>query len=357
MSEDGIEVAVSFDTTGSMYPCLSQVRRNVEGLTTRLFRDVPGIKMGVIAHGDYCDRGITYVTKQYPLSSLQDPLCRFIKNVERTGGGDLPECYELVLHEARSMGWTNAKSKVLVIIGDDVPHPPHDPQNTLRLDWRNELELLLSMGVHVYGVQALNRPRATPFYEEIARRTGGYHLTLDQFSTVTDLILAICYRQQGQEPLLRFEDEVLKAGRMDRGLDMAFGTLSGRKKPRSHFAAPRSLEAVPSGRFQMLYVDSDQAIRDFVEEQGLAFQKGRGFYEFTKTETIQENKEVVLVDRFTGDMFTGNAARRMIGAPPGERVRIKPTALKNYRIFVRSDSYNRKLKGGTNFLYEVDMSR
>lgn len=89
----------------------------------------------------------------------------------------------------------------------------------------------------------------------------------------------------------------------------------------------------------------------------MIFQKGRGFYEFTKTETIQESKEVVLVDRLTGDMFTGGAARRMIGAPPGERVRIKPTTLKKYRIFVQSTSYNRRLVGGTNFLYEVDRSR
>lgn len=156
------------DTTGSMYPCLSQVRRNVESMTARLFRDVPGIKMGIIAHGDYCDRHATYVTKHYPLSRDRDSLCRFVRNVERTGGGDLPECYELVLHEARSMGWASAKSKVLVLIGDDVPHPSHDPQNTLHLDWRNELELLLAMGVHVYGMQALNRSHATPFYEEIA---------------------------------------------------------------------------------------------------------------------------------------------------------------------------------------------
>lgn len=77
-------------------------------------------------------------------------------------------------------------------------------------------------------------------------------MTLDQFSAVTDFILAICYRQQGQEPLLQFENEVLKAGRMDRSLDLAFGTLSGRQEPRSHFSAPRSLKAVSSGRFQML---------------------------------------------------------------------------------------------------------
>ena len=50
-----IDMMVSFDTTGSMYPCLTQVRRNVSELVTRLFKEVPGIRIGVIAHGDYCD--------------------------------------------------------------------------------------------------------------------------------------------------------------------------------------------------------------------------------------------------------------------------------------------------------------
>ena len=52
MSKDAIEVIFSFDTTGSMYPCLTQVRREVKETVKRLFKDVPDIRVGVIAHGD-----------------------------------------------------------------------------------------------------------------------------------------------------------------------------------------------------------------------------------------------------------------------------------------------------------------
>jgi len=109
------------------------------------------------------------------------------------GGGDAPECYELVLREARSFAWRPEATRVLVLIGDDVPHPP--AQNPQRLNWRDEVAAPGAMGVVVYGVQALDRRHATPFYQELARMSGGYHLSRDQFNAVTDLLLGICYRQ------------------------------------------------------------------------------------------------------------------------------------------------------------------
>ena len=66
MSSNPVEVVFSFDTTGSMYPCLTQVRRHVKSTVTRLGEEIPGIRIGIIAHGDYCDKGGTYVTKHLP---------------------------------------------------------------------------------------------------------------------------------------------------------------------------------------------------------------------------------------------------------------------------------------------------
>ncbi len=350
---ENIEVVFSFDTTGSMYPCLTQVRRTVEQTINRLFKEVPNIRIGLIAHGDYCDAGFTYVTKHHPLSDDKDSLVRFVKTVGPTGGGDSPECYELVLHEARSFNWTHGKSKALVMIGDDVPHSPTEKQNVKKLDWRNEISNLTEMGVNVYGVQALNRSHATRFYEEIAERTGGFHIELDQFSHVTDTILAISFKQQSDELVHSFEKEVHKAGRMSRSLDSMFAKLTGRRKA-ERYKERSKLDTVPYGRFQVLEVDSDQDIKGFVTDNGLRFNVGRGFYEFTKRETIQHHKEVVLMDKLTGDMYTGRKARQMVGLPEGRDERLSPTALEQYRVFVQSTSSNRKLKGGTGFLYEID---
>ena len=99
----GIDVCITFDTTGSMYPCLTQVRRSAAATVRRLFKDIPELRIAIIAHGDYCDAGRTYVTKALDFSSDVERICRFIDTVEATGGGDAPECYELVLHESRSL--------------------------------------------------------------------------------------------------------------------------------------------------------------------------------------------------------------------------------------------------------------
>ena len=124
-----IEIVFSFDTTGSMYPCLTQVRRKIKNTVSRLLNEIPGIRIGIIAHGDYCDAKNTYVTKIFDLSGDVDEICDFVQNVEPTFGGDAPECYELVLHQSRSLSWSEGSHKTLVMIGDDIPHAPaRNPQ-------------------------------------------------------------------------------------------------------------------------------------------------------------------------------------------------------------------------------------
>jgi hypothetical protein len=349
--DNRIEILFSVDTTGSMFPCLTQVRRKIGETVKRLMKDIPGIRLGMIAHGDYCDAGSTYVTKILDLTDDGDSIVRFVEKVGPTGGGDAPECYELVLHEARTLSWTEGYKRALVLIGDDVPHGP--AQNPKRLDWRKELDALTNKGISVYGVQCLNRRHATPFYEELARKSGGFHLSLDQFAYVVDAILAIAYNQQGGEAAVqRFEKEIVRENRMNRGLDKVFGAML--KRETSTAFGTTDLRAVSPGRFQVLDVDDNAVIKDFVLTNGLTFKTGRGFYEFTKTETIQGGKEIVLMDRKTGDLYSGDQAREMLSLPIGSSARVKPASLEKYVVFVQSTSYNRKLIGGTRFLYEVE---
>jgi hypothetical protein len=356
---DLIEVLITGDTTGSMFPCAGQMRRLIDVSTRRLFRDVPRIRIGYIFHGDYCDARTTYVTRQHPLSSNVESLCHFVHSVGPTHGGDAPECYELVLDEARTMGWTAGSKKRLVMIGDATPHSPHERQNTRKLDWRNGVKLFREMGGVVDAVQALNRREATPFWRELAELGGGNHFELGQFSTVTDLIIVICFEQAGTDVLMRYEEEVVAAGRMDRTLYQSFTRLGRHaRRIRSEYTkAVAGLEPVPPGRFQMLRVNEEIKMKDFVIREDLIFQPKKGFYEFTKRELIREPVEVVLVDNVTGDMLTGATARYMIGVPPGVRGSASPKDIPGYTAFIQSQSHTRVLRANTRFLYEVDMSR
>jgi len=352
---DPIDVVISFDTTGSMYPVLTQVRRKVKAAVQRLMHELPGMRIGIIAHGDYCDAGSTYVTQHLELTQDTTAITDFVEQTQATGGGDAPECYELVLHEARTLTWRPEATRVFILIGDDVPHQP--AANPQHLNWRTEVAALTAQSISVYAVQALNRRHATPFYTELAHASGGFHLNLDQFAEITDMLMAICYRQDRREDgvnlkLQMYEEEVRRAGRMSRSLNRAFATMQGHTLTAEE-VGPIDLRAVVPGRFQVLEVDEHMPIQTFAERNGLLFKAGKGFYEFTKTETIQARKEIVLQHRTTGDLFAGNQARVMLGLPIGEAARIAPTKLEEYRVFVQSTSYNRKLVKATRFLYEV----
>ena len=380
---NSIDVVISWDTTGSMYPALTQVRREVTQLVKRLFKDIPRLRMAMISHGDYCDG--SDVINIMDFTEDEDRVVDFVQNAPSTHGGDAPECYELVLNRVRSLKWRSGKSKVLVLIGDDVPHGPTYPGNTEDLDWRNELGLLLEQGIHVYAVQALARRHATHFYKEVAEKTGGFHLELLQFNAINDLIMAICYRQDGEEALKKYEEEVEKKGKITPVVGANFDRLLGRPvrevpkaagysgsySTRSYSPSRPStssvrastdgvdeskLEPVHPSRFQVLGVDADCAIKAFVNDNGLDFRTGRGFYEFKKTVVIQPYKEIVLVNNETGSMFSGAQARIMVGLPEegtGGNVKLRPGALGGYTTYVQSTSHNRKLLAGTTFLYEI----
>lgn len=286
----------------------------------------------------------------------EDSLCGFVRSVGNTGGGDFEECYELVLSEAHEkLTWREEAQKSLVVIGDATPHKPSYPLNTRNLDWRKECATLKQKGIKIYSVQALNRSISTGFYRDMATLTDGFHLFLDQFSSIVNFMMAICYREQGLDELQVYEDEVQGRG-INRELHRMFDHLAGRTTPHTvTVTVPNAdgLISVNPSRFQVLRVDNKISIKDFVQRNSLIFKTGRGFYEFTKPEAVSHKKEVVLVDKVSGDMFTGTEACRLIGAGDPKK-KIKPSSLYKYRVFVQSTSYNRVLVPDTGFLYEVD---
>lgn len=363
MIEQPVQMLLSLDTTGSMHSCIRVACRNIEALTKRLFGEVKDLEIGVIAHGDYCDRE---VYRMLPLTNNVAEICRFVRGIEANGGGDAPECYELALNLARTqMKWRAGTTKTMLLIGDEEPHKEgyRYGAHTVDIDWRNELGLLLEQQVRVFGVHALASltRHARYFYEEIAQKTGGQYLTLEQFSMVEDLIVAVLYQQCDTVRLGQYEQEVRDSGRWNRQTDQMFSTLSGRAAEK--FESSGGLVPVTAARFQTISIPDglekeELSIRKFVEARGIRFATGRGFYELTKTSTVQGNKEVVVQDRRTGDMFTGDAARILIGAAIGSETRVNPKHLggdvARYRVFIQSNSYNRALQAGTTFLYEVE---
>lgn len=377
------DIVFSFDTTGSMYSCLSEVKRSIGSVVDKLFDEIPELRLAIISHGDYCDGDKTILTLDF--TTDRNKIKQFVHNAPSTSGGDYPECYELVLHNTKDLSWRHdATMKSLIMIGDAIPHDKN--ATPLKIDWREEAEKLANRNIQIFSVQCLNNGKKEPFefYSTIAKMTNGYHLFLDQFSYIKDMIQAICYKQYNVEHLQEFETQLqTRENGMNNALRLMFDTMLGRKtreqvesemrpenfltRYRSTPVARISTSATPSladesdlrpcvpTRFQVFTVTEDSGIKDFCRTVGITFQTGNGYYEFTKPEIIQPNKEIVLMDRATGDLFEGNVARRIAGIGRNdEKARIKPGSLPKYRVFIQSTSATRKLISGQGFLYDMD---
>ena len=143
---DKFEIVFSFDTTGSMFCYLEEVRSQLREMVMDLKRDIPGIRIAIFAHGDYCDARKTYVTKYVDFTNDANSLCSFVRDVGATFGGDEPECYELVMREVQeNLSWSPGSQRSLVMIGDAPPHEASESQNYRHIDWRQETKSLRDM--------------------------------------------------------------------------------------------------------------------------------------------------------------------------------------------------------------------
>jgi len=222
-SKTGIDVAFSFDTTGSMYPCLEEVRTKLQEIIARLLRDIPNIRIALIAHGDYCDDANTYTVKHIDFSTDCQALCLFARDVDKTGGGDLPEAYELALRQANKLAWDPKHSKALVMIGDEIPHPTSFTSE--QIWWKDEVAALKKEGVVIYGVQALSTA-AEPFYSHMATETGGFHLRLKDFSLISEMFVAVCFRATSEEKFQEYKDQAKKDGKANTQVEQMWSSMA-----------------------------------------------------------------------------------------------------------------------------------
>jgi hypothetical protein len=356
--EESLDLLIVFDDTGSMSSVRKQVRQKIDELTSTLFKDIKKLRMSVFIQNDYCDAPKELMIQDF--TENLNTIKTFVNSNSPCGGGDSDECYELSLNRARSLNW-QSPNRALVIIADANPHEVgyRYGGKTYDLDWRKECVALKEIGVKIYSVQALGSRHSSAFYEQIARITGGIKLDLSQFAHVETYIKAIAYRQSGQLETYRTSDPSFNT---NIALKSMFNRLAG-----GSGVSTDKIELL--SKFQVMNVDTDgeTSIRDFVEMNGCSFQRGKGYYQLiprtsdgkANSEIIQADKEVIFVDRSTGETFDDtNWCREQLGIPYGIKATCRPLAIPDvmnkYDIFIQSNSYNRKLDSGCKFLYELD---
>jgi len=203
------EIAFCFDTTGSMRPCIQQVRDEIEAVCEQMTEDIEGLKVAMIAHGDYCDGD--NVIDILELTDDKEKIFKFIRETPNTHGGDAPECYELALHVAQTLGWSEAPGKALVMIGDATPHPVDYPGNTQNLDWKEEAKKLNEMGIKIFPLECLG---GSYFWEKLAEISGTSLLKLGDFKESSEALMGVAYAAAGEDAFElyshRLDDKIAK---------------------------------------------------------------------------------------------------------------------------------------------------
>lgn len=363
-----IQVAISFDTTGSMRAAIAAVRSRVTELAEFLINQIPGLEIAILSHGDYCDgRGTDFISTLNFTSDAGLVRDFITHNAPNTHGGDSDEAYEEVLYQVRtSLNWQDNSVKAYIIIGDALPHQTTYGAkqfgfNDTVKSWLDEAnKLVTELGVSIYPVQCLGRS-ANTFYGGLANISGTPKLELAQFSDLNDLITGIIFKASGDNELEAFDDLYLRNRTVSFQSQQNFSKLSGRiVESRVGTGAKKAyamgLEPVPPSRFQTIEVTKDCRIDHFVRDHSLPFKPGRGFYQWIKSSKIQKGKEVVIRDADTGEFFAGTDTRRILGLPEGVDVTKAPPRSSEWTGFIQSTSYTRILKAGTLFLYEMEES-
>ncbi|MEW2436544.1 vWA domain-containing protein [Streptomyces caniferus] len=112
------------------------------------------------------------------------------------------------------------------------------------------------------------------------------------------------------------------------------------------------LTPVDPSEYQLIPVAREAAIREWVLECGHTYRTGCAFYQLSKSEKIQAQKQIAVLDKKTDRIYTGPEARALLGLPAME-IRVKPDHNDDFTIFVQSTSVNRKLIPHTRLLLMV----
>jgi hypothetical protein len=109
-----------------------------------------------------------------------------------------------------------------------------------------------------------------------------------------------------------------------------------------------NLQALHYGQFRLYDVGEKIRIDAFIErETGRAYKIGEGYYQLSKPEIIQPQKQIAILSK--QGLYVGDAARQLLGLPD-DHIKVAPNHNPDYTVFVQSTSNNRNLMPNTKLL-------
>lgn len=113
-----------------------------------------------------------------------------------------------------------------------------------------------------------------------------------------------------------------------------------------------------SDRYKQYDVSQEAVVKDFVESKTKReYVIGSAYYLLMKTEKVQPQKGVLIMEKKKKAVWAGRQARKLIGLPDGVEAKVCPGNHASYDIYVQSTSVNRKLPRGTKVLVDTQLTK
>lgn len=198
LRRDGLDVILTFDSTGSMQGEIDQVKGQIRRIGTTLLKLVPKARISICT---YRDRGDEYVVRGLPLTNDLQQIESYLEGVRAGGGGDAPEAvHEGIRWSIEQNSFRPRARKVILVFGDAPPHQ-EDLPTCLRLasDFRG-------MQQGVVSTVTCRAARQLREFVEIAEVGGGEaFLTADERQIMTQLIVLVFGSRHRAKVLEAFE--------------------------------------------------------------------------------------------------------------------------------------------------------
>jgi Mg-chelatase subunit ChlD len=184
LRRNGLDIVITFDSTGSMGGEIREVKEQIKRIGGTLLKMVPKARISICT---YRDNGDDYVVEGLPLTSDITEIDRFLAGISAGGGGDEPEAVQEGLRWSvnNNQFRPNAR-KMLLLFGDAPPHPQdHGTCLSIASDFQRE---------HNGIVSTVTCRRGTRLDEfiEIAEMGGGEaFLTSDERQIMEQLIVLV----------------------------------------------------------------------------------------------------------------------------------------------------------------------
>lgn len=376
-----VQAAFILDTTGSMGWLREVMKKALLARAEKLFRVFPGVEVALIFIGDDVNRNEKYSVETLPFTRDVKAIVSWMDKIGNSYGGGAQANYPLGLRAARQLNWAGDAVKLIELVGDEKPQPDGFKYlDGTTCDWRFEAQQLVNMGCSIDAVHCFpGMQRHTKwFYQELAGLGRGHYLPQDQFNDLEIIALARIYTALSEDvtsansPVGQFEEEIRSAGRYTIPVSNVFASMTGRKAAevkRSRQAA--GLVSVDSGQLQLLDVNvTETNVTDFLNNNGFVLKGGEAvkrLYRYTgrrggksRKEKVQWYKDVVVRDVATGEFFSGDGVRKVLGLPlVCQRQDFEITAdmiPDGLDVFIESTSHNRKLERGNEVLVDQTMA-